>query len=64
MRFSAGTGCVGRQVVDGVVDAPCLTAADGSGYEIDPAEVIYWGRCPECASEPSEGNSPRGERSP
>ena len=27
---------------------PCLTAADGSGYEIDEAEVIYWGRCPEC----------------
>jgi Fur family ferric uptake transcriptional regulator len=28
---------------------PCLTAADDSGYEIDEAEVIYWGRCPECA---------------
>ena len=27
---------------------PCLTAADHSGYEIDEAEVIYWGRCPEC----------------
>ena len=27
---------------------PCLTAADSSGYEIDEAEVIYWGRCPEC----------------
>jgi Fe2+ or Zn2+ uptake regulation protein len=26
----------------------CLTAADDSGYEIDEAEVIYWGRCPEC----------------
>jgi Fe2+ or Zn2+ uptake regulation protein len=29
---------------------PCLTAADDSGYEIDEAEVVYWGRCPECAS--------------
>jgi len=29
---------------------PCLTAADGSGYEIDEAEVIYWGRCPECVT--------------
>ena len=29
---------------------PCLTAADDSGYEIDEAEVIYWGRCPECVS--------------
>lgn len=28
--------------------APCLTAADDQGYEIDEAEVIYWGRCPEC----------------
>ncbi|MYH71790.1 MAG: transcriptional repressor [Acidimicrobiia bacterium] len=27
---------------------PCLTAADDFGYEIDEAEVIYWGRCPEC----------------
>ena len=27
---------------------PCLTAVDDSGYEIDEAEVIYWGRCPEC----------------
>lgn len=28
---------------------PCLTAAEPSGYEIDEAEVIYWGRCPDCA---------------
>jgi Fur family ferric uptake transcriptional regulator len=27
---------------------PCLTAADGAGYEIDEAEVIFWGRCPAC----------------
>ena len=32
---------------------PCLTAADDAGYEIDEAEVIYWGRCPECAAAPS-----------
>ena len=31
-----------------VGETPCLTAADGSGYEIDEAEVVYWGRCPEC----------------
>ena len=29
---------------------PCLTAAADSGYEIDEAEVIYWGRCPECVA--------------
>jgi Fur family transcriptional regulator, stress-responsive regulator len=38
--------------VDCAVDyTPCLTAADDSGYEIDEAEVIYWGRCPECVGE-------------
>jgi Fur family ferric uptake transcriptional regulator len=31
-----------------VGDAPCLTAADASGYQIDEAEVIYWGTCPDC----------------
>jgi Fur family transcriptional regulator, stress-responsive regulator len=30
---------------------PCLTAADDAGYEIGEAEVIYWGRCPDCAAE-------------
>ncbi len=39
-----------------VGDTPCLTAADDSGYEIDEAEVIYWGRCPACAA-PSAGSS-------
>ena len=29
-------------------ESPCLTVADDSGYEIDEAEVIYWGRCPDC----------------
>lgn len=28
--------------------APCLKAKDDSGYEIDEAEVVYWGRCPDC----------------
>jgi Fe2+ or Zn2+ uptake regulation protein len=31
-----------------VGSAPCLTAVDDSGYEIDEAEVAYWGRCPDC----------------
>lgn len=31
-----------------VGSAPCLTAADGQGFEIDEAEVAYWGRCPDC----------------
>jgi Fur family ferric uptake transcriptional regulator len=31
-----------------VGSAPCLTASDDKGYEVDEAEVAYWGRCPEC----------------
>ena len=31
--------------------APCLTAADNQGYEIDEAEIAYWGRCPQCLAE-------------
>jgi Fur family ferric uptake transcriptional regulator len=34
-----------------VGSAPCLTAVDDMGYEIDEAEVIYWGRCPACRSQ-------------
>lgn len=43
-----------RQLVDvdcAVGDTPCLTAAADSGYEIDEAEVVYWGTCPECLAE-------------
>lgn len=28
--------------------APCLTAKDEAGFEVHEAEVIFWGRCPEC----------------
>jgi Fe2+ or Zn2+ uptake regulation protein len=30
--------------------APCLTAGDDAGYEVEQAEVIYWGRCPQCVN--------------
>jgi Fur family ferric uptake transcriptional regulator len=37
--------------VDCAVGAtPCLTASDAGGFEIDEAEVIYWGFCPDCAT--------------
>ena len=29
-------------------ETPCLTADDDHGFEIDEAEVVYWGRCPDC----------------
>jgi Fur family ferric uptake transcriptional regulator len=32
-----------------VGETPCLTASDDAGYTIDEAEVVYWGRCPDCA---------------
>ena len=28
--------------------APCLVAGHDHGFEIDEAEVIFWGRCPSC----------------
>lgn len=31
-----------------VGSAPCLRASADRGYEIDEAEVAYWGRCPQC----------------
>jgi Fur family ferric uptake transcriptional regulator len=31
---------------------PCLTAEHDHGYEIDEAEVVYWGRCPDCLAAP------------
>jgi Fe2+ or Zn2+ uptake regulation protein len=42
----------GRMVdVDCAVgEAPCLTAIEDHGYAIDEAEVVYWGRCPECVA--------------
>ena len=40
--------------------APCLTAHDDNGYQIDEAEVAYWGRCPDClAAERKERRSDR-----
>lgn len=29
--------------------APCLTPEGASGFQVDTAEVIYWGICLECA---------------
>jgi Fur family ferric uptake transcriptional regulator len=37
--------------------APCLTAADTMGYEIDEAEVAYWGRCADCLAEAASSSA-------
>ncbi|HEY1826017.1 MAG TPA: Fur family transcriptional regulator [Acidimicrobiales bacterium] len=39
-----------------VGSAPCLNASDDHGYEIDEAEVAYWGLCPSC-QDPSSVSS-------
>ena len=44
--------------------APCLTALDDRGYEIDEAEVIYWGRCPTCRASAARAGDPAGPARP
>ena len=39
-----------------VGDPPCLTAVEDFGFEIDEAEVVYWGRCPECVAMGDQGS--------
>jgi len=29
---------------------PCLDASDDQGFDIDEAEVVYWGLCPSCST--------------
>jgi Fur family ferric uptake transcriptional regulator len=36
-----------------VGDSPCLTASDDHGFEIDEAEVVYWGLCLDCSGKGS-----------
>ena len=44
-------GCGSVADVDCAVgEAPCLTASNDHGFEIDEAEVIYWGLCPDCST--------------
>lgn len=33
-----------------VGETPCLNAADDNGFQLDEAEVIYWGLCPDCST--------------
>ncbi|MCV7151968.1 Fur family transcriptional regulator [Mycolicibacterium pyrenivorans] len=45
-----------------VGEAPCLTASDEQGlldgFEIDEAEVIYWGLCPDCSIQHASRSHP------
>ncbi|MCF2532332.1 Fur family transcriptional regulator [Yinghuangia soli] len=54
-------GCGAVEDVDCVVGAaPCLTPDDDHGYDLDEAEVTFWGRCPACraAAGPEPGPEP------
>jgi Fur family ferric uptake transcriptional regulator len=44
--------------VDCVVgQAPCLEPSDYHGFEIDEAEVVFWGRCNDCLTSSAESNN-------
>jgi Fe2+ or Zn2+ uptake regulation protein len=50
--------------VDCVVGvAPCLDDQGHHGYEIDEAEVVYWGECPDCAARSTDQNVPSSVKS-
>ena len=51
-----------RTIVDvdcAVGPSPCLHAVDDHGFEVDEAEVVYWGTCPACLATSSASEPPR-----
>ena len=36
--------------------APCITPADDHGFQVDEAEVIFWGTCPSCQMSKTKGD--------
>ena len=51
-----------RTIVDvdcAVGHSPCLHAGDDHGFEVDEAEVVYWGTCPDCLTTSSASELPR-----
>ena len=45
-------GCGRTEDVDCVVGArPCLTPGDEHGYDVEEAEVVFWGTCPTCGDQ-------------
>ena len=39
-------------------EAPCLHMDDNHGYDIEEAEIVFWGTCPTCTT-PSQNNKKR-----
>ena len=57
-------GCGAIADVDCAVgDTPCLEASGASGFEIDEAEVIYWGTCPDCTTSRTTSRTTSGTTS-
>ncbi|MCC8242842.1 Fur family transcriptional regulator [Saccharothrix luteola] len=42
--------------------SPCLTASDDGGYVVDEAEVVFWGTCPDCATQNTADDPPAGRK--
>lgn len=40
-----------RDVDCAVGEAPCLAPSSTHGFDIDEAEVVFWGLCPDCRNE-------------
>jgi Fur family transcriptional regulator, stress-responsive regulator len=48
-------GCGAIEDVDCAVgERPCLQPASNHGFEVDEAEVTFWGLCPECQARRQE----------
>lgn len=60
--------CGRTEDVDCAIGArPCLTPCDARGFDVDEAEVVFWGQCPRCLagsrveSEPPSATSDMAE---
>jgi Fur family ferric uptake transcriptional regulator len=48
-------GCGRTEDVDCAIGpAPCLEPVDPRGFQVDEAEVVFWGRCPGCQAQDSQ----------
>ncbi len=44
--------------------APCLNASNDHGFDIDEAEVAFWGRCPSCQTAANSQSVSQGAEDP
>jgi len=51
-----------RDVDCAVGEAPCLEPSDAGGFQVDEAEVTFWGLCPRCQSELADVGRRRSRR--